>query len=257
LVLKSLVSHFIFLLDKSYIIKMKSNCASVIIVRFQVLMMANMKMTVFWDIGPCCFIEVHQHFRGVYCLHYLGDAWWWRQYTPLKHQSTSARLYGTIFSKAVIFKCGYCCTVELPWQCSTVHLVSKYKFIANLWYYISLFETDIYISGVKHWQCSVGLSNFTQKSVISRLKVIFNNCLLDRSLNCGQLCNQVYKADWNEICEIGYLAHWNYQESLPSSKVSDLSLVAPWFQYWPEDYHHGEVSMVVLSFSRKLRGYSL
>jgi hypothetical protein len=43
-------------------------------VRFQVLMVANMKMTAFWDIAPCTLVEVDSHFRGVY----------WRQYTSLK-----------------------------------------------------------------------------------------------------------------------------------------------------------------------------
>jgi hypothetical protein len=38
--------------------------------RFQVLTVASMKMTVFWDVAVCNFIEVGQCFRGVYCLHH-------------------------------------------------------------------------------------------------------------------------------------------------------------------------------------------
>jgi hypothetical protein len=30
----------------------------------------TLKMTVFWDISPCSLVEVHQHFRGAYCLHH-------------------------------------------------------------------------------------------------------------------------------------------------------------------------------------------
>jgi hypothetical protein len=30
-------------------------------------------MTVFWDIAPCCLVEVYRRFRGAYCLHHQGD----------------------------------------------------------------------------------------------------------------------------------------------------------------------------------------
>jgi hypothetical protein len=50
-------------------------------VTHQVLMVASMKMTAFWDIVT----------------------WWWRQYAPLKRQSTVTRLRGTISQKALIF----------------------------------------------------------------------------------------------------------------------------------------------------------
>jgi hypothetical protein len=42
-------------------------------VRFQVLTAANMKMTVFWDVAPCCLLEVYRRLRGVCCLHHQGD----------------------------------------------------------------------------------------------------------------------------------------------------------------------------------------
>jgi hypothetical protein len=42
-------------------------------VRFQILMAANMKMTAFWDIVPCSLVEVDRRFRGAYCLHHQGD----------------------------------------------------------------------------------------------------------------------------------------------------------------------------------------
>jgi hypothetical protein len=37
-------------------------------VRFQVLMVASMKMTAFRVILLCSLVEVVQHFRGVHCL---------------------------------------------------------------------------------------------------------------------------------------------------------------------------------------------
>jgi hypothetical protein len=32
-----------------------------------------MKMTIFWDVAPCSFIEFYRRFRGTYCLHRQGD----------------------------------------------------------------------------------------------------------------------------------------------------------------------------------------
>jgi hypothetical protein len=43
--------------------------------RFQVLMAASMKVTVFWNVAPCSLIEIDRRFRGAYC-HSLP---WWRQ----------------------------------------------------------------------------------------------------------------------------------------------------------------------------------
>jgi hypothetical protein len=40
--------------------------------RFQVLMAASMKMTVFWDVAPCTLVEVYRRFRSAYCLHNQG-----------------------------------------------------------------------------------------------------------------------------------------------------------------------------------------
>jgi hypothetical protein len=39
--------------------------------RFQLLMVAGRKMTVFWDIALCSIVEVDGHFRGAYCLRRL------------------------------------------------------------------------------------------------------------------------------------------------------------------------------------------
>jgi hypothetical protein len=50
-----------------------------VLVRFQVLTAAIVKMTAFWDIRPC------------------------RQYARLKRRSASTRLHCDIFQKAVIF----------------------------------------------------------------------------------------------------------------------------------------------------------
>jgi hypothetical protein len=32
-----------------------------------------MKMAVFWDVPPCSVEDIHQSFRGVYCLHHQGN----------------------------------------------------------------------------------------------------------------------------------------------------------------------------------------
>jgi hypothetical protein len=54
-------------------------------VRFQALTAASMKMRAFSDIAP----------RS-------DKPWWWRQYAPLKRQST-LRLHDAIYQKALIF----------------------------------------------------------------------------------------------------------------------------------------------------------
>jgi hypothetical protein len=43
------------------------------LVRFQVRMAPNMKMTVFWDITRCSLVEGGLYFRGDYCLHHQGN----------------------------------------------------------------------------------------------------------------------------------------------------------------------------------------
>jgi hypothetical protein len=43
------------------------------IVRFQVLTAASMKMAVFWVVAPCSLVEVYRRFRGACCLHHQGD----------------------------------------------------------------------------------------------------------------------------------------------------------------------------------------
>lgn len=27
----------------------------------------------FWDVAPCCLVDIDQHFRGFYCLHHMND----------------------------------------------------------------------------------------------------------------------------------------------------------------------------------------
>jgi hypothetical protein len=56
---------------------------------FQVLTVASVKMTAYWDITMRNLKEVDWCFRGAYCLHHQGDL---------------MRLHGAIFQKAVIFR---------------------------------------------------------------------------------------------------------------------------------------------------------
>jgi hypothetical protein len=58
-------------------------------VRFQVLTVASMKMTVFWNVALCSLVEVYRCFRGACCLHHQA-------YCP------STRLHGTTSQKIVI-----------------------------------------------------------------------------------------------------------------------------------------------------------
>jgi hypothetical protein len=43
------------------------------IARFQVLMVASVKMIAFWDIAPCSLVVVDQRFSGAQCLHHQGN----------------------------------------------------------------------------------------------------------------------------------------------------------------------------------------
>jgi hypothetical protein len=44
-----------------------------VLVRFQVLMVTNVKMAVFWDVSPCSLVDIDCHFRGAYCLYHQRD----------------------------------------------------------------------------------------------------------------------------------------------------------------------------------------
>jgi hypothetical protein len=41
-------------------------------VGLNVLMVASMKMAVFWVVAPCCLVEVYRRFRSSCCLHDKG-----------------------------------------------------------------------------------------------------------------------------------------------------------------------------------------
>jgi hypothetical protein len=47
--------------------------ASFILVKFQVLTAANMKVRAFWNRASCSLVEVDRSFRGMYCLHHQGN----------------------------------------------------------------------------------------------------------------------------------------------------------------------------------------
>jgi hypothetical protein len=42
-------------------------------VRFQALMVMNVKVTALCDVTPHGLVEIDQHFRGTYCLYHQGD----------------------------------------------------------------------------------------------------------------------------------------------------------------------------------------
>jgi hypothetical protein len=43
--------------------------------RFQVLTVVGMSMTVFWDVAPCSLVYVYKRFGGAYCPHHQGTFW--------------------------------------------------------------------------------------------------------------------------------------------------------------------------------------
>jgi hypothetical protein len=38
--------------------------------RFEVLTVASMKMTVFWGVTPCSLVDVYRRFKDYYCLYH-------------------------------------------------------------------------------------------------------------------------------------------------------------------------------------------
>jgi hypothetical protein len=64
------ISHYAIHISLTIIGRVKK---LIYLVRLQVLMAANMKMTVIWDVALCSLIETDRHFRGFYCLHHQGD----------------------------------------------------------------------------------------------------------------------------------------------------------------------------------------
>jgi hypothetical protein len=41
--------------------------------KFEIVAVASMKMTVSWDVAPCSLVETDRRFRDVYCLHLPSD----------------------------------------------------------------------------------------------------------------------------------------------------------------------------------------
>jgi hypothetical protein len=42
-------------------------------VKFEVVMVTDMKMAIFWDVAPCIVVDIGVRFRGAYCLHHDPD----------------------------------------------------------------------------------------------------------------------------------------------------------------------------------------
>jgi hypothetical protein len=72
------------------------------VMRFQVFMVASMKMTAFWDIALCNLEGAGQCVRGLHCVHH-HDNDGCSQYIPLKCQSTFMRLHSVTSQKTVLF----------------------------------------------------------------------------------------------------------------------------------------------------------
>jgi hypothetical protein len=51
----------------------KQTCRLLLLVRFQVLTAASMKITVLWDVASWSLVEVYQRFRGACCFHHQDD----------------------------------------------------------------------------------------------------------------------------------------------------------------------------------------
>jgi hypothetical protein len=65
-------THFYFLTKLSKPVRSSDNTYHE--VRFQVLAETNMKMIVFWDVGPCSLVEVYRRFRGTCCLQHRATS---------------------------------------------------------------------------------------------------------------------------------------------------------------------------------------
>jgi hypothetical protein len=60
--------HWVLLIQREWFIK-KQTKKYILLVIFQTLAAANMKMIVFWSVAPCSLIDVYRRFRGASCPH--------------------------------------------------------------------------------------------------------------------------------------------------------------------------------------------
>jgi hypothetical protein len=85
---------------------MRATCPAHLILSYRWVTL--LKMTVFWDVVPCCLVEVYRRFRRACCLHQQGDdssPWWWRQQTPLKLRQTSTTPHGATSRRHLHTRC--------------------------------------------------------------------------------------------------------------------------------------------------------
>jgi hypothetical protein len=79
-------------------------------VTFQVPVAASVKIVAFWDIAPCCLVEVDRRFRGAYCHHHQvhrpddGGTMHLRNVGLLQHDYKPINLILLEFFKQTIFK---------------------------------------------------------------------------------------------------------------------------------------------------------
>jgi hypothetical protein len=172
-------------------------------VTFRVLMAASINITAFWDIAPWSLVEVDRYFRGAYYLHH---------HRPLKRRSTSTRLHGAIFQKAVIFKqplllCSkknenqlrersYC--LYMRFHCCQHHFWSKPK--SPLFFYFPWHWTRLKLtSGSK-------LSRTTYECKYWAMKISSPSCYSFQTFKRGKRTNQctLYRAF---LCTSWYRKH--------------------------------------------------
>lgn len=95
---------------------------SVQILIFEVLMVVNIKIMVFWNVLLCSLVGRHQNFRGTCCLNLHGRSvgvtllsWRWRQQLLSKYWYLSTRLCGITSQNSILTTNLVLCHIFLGW----------------------------------------------------------------------------------------------------------------------------------------------
>jgi hypothetical protein len=156
-------------------------------VRFQVLILTSMKMTVFWDVAQCSLVKVNRRFRGTRCLHHQDDEQVAsisetsvNYQTARRNVSENSHLFNSfVYTMPVRFSDFYRCLLE-------TRRVERYKFFKGVLCYFCICNSASYsrIADVKD-HCCIAIHIFNIKYLSQKM---LNTKRIDLSNQFFSLC---------------------------------------------------------------------